>query len=113
MSASRAEHDVAKYAALTARNLPVPPWDARLMDAVARDVLQTDGRRPVWEVWADRRADLADIAVDLDDVDRRIDSIRSREAEIRAPGRPGVDEALVADLRALVRAMRDLRARVH
>lgn len=107
-----ARHDVAKYAAMTARNLPAPPWDARLRQAVANDVLRTDGRRPVWDVWALRRSSLAEIAADLVEIDRLVAAIRSREAGLREDGAPGVDEALVADLLALSRAFRDVEASV-
>jgi hypothetical protein len=103
---ARARHDVAKYAAMTAQNLGPPPWDARLREAVAKDVLETDGRRPAWEIWAERRGDLE--GLDVSEIDRRIASIRAREDALRAAGVPGVDAALVADLVALARAFRDL-----
>lgn len=107
---ARARHDVAKYVAMTSQNLGAPPWPERLREAVAKDVLETDGRRPVWEVWADRRPDLAALGDALHAVDRHVEAIRAREPQLRAAGAPGVDEALVSEIRSLARAVLDLKA---
>ena len=106
----RARHDVAKYASMTARNLPAPPWEARLVAAVATDVLRTDGRRPVWEVWRDHRVALAPIEDRLGEIDRLVAAIHDRQDALRAEGAPGVDAGLVADLVSLQRAFRDVEA---
>lgn len=74
----RANHDIAKYMAMTARNVDPQSMgldeQARLVD----DLLRTDGRHPVWELWRPLYEKLAILAADptLTVIDRDIATIR-------------------------------------
>lgn len=68
----RAGHDVAKYMALTARNVdPASPADDDV-ELILRDLRETDGARPAWAIWAPLSRALAELAADpeLEAIDR-------------------------------------------
>jgi hypothetical protein len=62
----RAAHDVAKYMAITARNVDAAPGDCTAADLLRRDLVRTDGQRPAWELWRVLSQSLAELGHDED-----------------------------------------------
>jgi hypothetical protein len=88
-----AAHDVAKYMAITARNLDPGAQDPELRTALLKDLLRTDGERPAWEIWAPLRRRLGELAPD-----EALDRIDSGMKTLAAMARSDVDEGLFQDL---------------
>lgn len=109
----RANHDIAKYMAMTARNVEAEMLDEELRAALHRDLIETDGRRPAWVLWADFSAPLAEVLAD----DRllAIDETMSKLAELLEGDREaeGVDTRLIELTRRASAAITALRREVR
>ena len=83
-AAARLSHDVGKYVARTAMNLPDGPVPRILVDMLAKDLYALDGTRPASAVLAERAAGIADARVErcrllLAEVDGLEERVRAGE----------------------------------
>ena len=104
-----AAHDVAKYMAMTARNLDTSaPIADEHAASLLEDLRRVDGRRPAWELWqvfSERLRDLSD--------DDAVDEIDAAMARVRAaaetePVDHGALARLATDVSAEISALRRL-----
>lgn len=109
----RANHDVAKYMAMTARNVEAEMLDEELRAALHRDLTETDGQHSAWVLWADFSVALAEVLAD----DRllAIDETMSKLAELMEGDREaeGVDARLIELTRQASAAITVLRREVR
>ena len=99
----RASHDVAKYMAMTARNVEPADVSEEEVESFRGDLLRTDGERPAWELWAPLSQALMVLAADpeLDAVDRGMAELKSLS------GRLGAGREELAELFATTRTVAD------
>jgi hypothetical protein len=108
----RAGHDVAKYMAMTARNVDPTSPEPDEVDLVRRDLLETDGARSAWALWAPLSRALAALAADpeLEAIDRAMAALEALVAS--GPGPAGeLVEAAVETAERISRLRRAVRRR--
>jgi hypothetical protein len=112
----RAGHDVAKYMAMTARNVDAAAPADDEVEMVLRDLRETDGARPAWAVWAPLSRALAGLADDaeLEAIDRAMAGLE-RLCDVVAGDRGRAAELVGAAIEAadgIARLRRRVRARL-
>ena len=111
-------HDVGKYVAMTARNLPrggVPP--ERLVAALARDLYELEAGRRASEVFARIVEPLAELVTDprIDDARAALAELDTLEPEVRRADSAAIEravhlaKAIEETLRSLARDARETR----
>jgi len=109
----RASHDVAKYMAMTARNVSPNDLDEELRSFLRRDLTQTDGEQPAWVLWERFASELGVLSDEPD-----LEGIEGGMAELRglyrrwSEGQP-LDEQLIGKTIAVSDAIRALRRAVR
>ncbi len=90
----RAAHDVAKYMAMTARNVDLEPPGEDLLGRLRSELLAVDGSRSAWELWAGFARQLELLARDPE-----VEAVTGAMAELRRlAGTDGVDARALARL---------------
>ncbi len=110
----RASHDVAKYVAMTARNIDPRTAGGRELELVWRDLLQTDGSSPAWALWQPLSEELRELAADeqLAAIDRAMDRLRSlSKSKNENEEQKSVIELVLAVSDGITRLRRDVRRR--
>jgi len=117
----RASHDVAKYMAMTARNVDPAAIGDEERGMILEDLLRTDGALPAWELWRRISQELAALASDsaIVAVDDRMAALEALARRVEASGDGAEDLARatveVADLvtglrRAVRRRLMEVRS---
>jgi len=103
-----AAHDVAKYMAMTARNVdPATTLPEDLAARLVEDVRRVDGRRPAWELWQHFSERLRALSSDDEILDRLDTSmVRVRQLAETEPVEHGALAQLVTDAAAEITALR-------
>lgn len=111
--AARLAHDVGKYAARTARNIPRGAVPDALFEMLLKDLYAIDGRRPASVVFAELAEPLEQLAADarIDECRRLLAEIDGLERAVRERDRDALHRAaeLALELDGRLRALaRDL-----
>ena len=110
----RASHDVAKYMAMTARNIDPSTAGGREASLIWRDVLSTDGSESAWAIWRPLSTKLHELARDdrLAAIDRGMERLRSLAATKDDVAEVEMVIELVVDIsNRIVGLRRDVRRR--
>jgi hypothetical protein len=75
----RAAHDVAKYMAMTARNIDPEVAGERELSFLRQDLERTDGARSAWAIWGELSQELGALAADPE-----VEAIDQAMAELEA-----------------------------
>lgn len=75
----RANHDVAKHMAMTARNVNMENIDDELAQMIRRDVTTTNGTEASWSLWRALSSRLIELAPDgaVRKIDQQMDALES------------------------------------
>jgi hypothetical protein len=113
---SQANHDVAKYMAVTARNVDPRALSAEETQWLRKDLLQTDGHRPAWKIWREISCQVACLVADstIAALDQQMDDLARMVQQ--NPWPPADLSGLVAQIlktsQAIVELNRRLRQRL-
>ena len=109
----RANHDVAKYMAMTARNVDPEALGSAEIDMLQGDLCKTDGANAAWDLWKVFSQQLAELAPDpvLQTTDREMAQLSD------LAGRCGSDASqlgsLVEQTKSVARHITELRRRIR
>lgn len=108
----RAAHDVAKYMAMTARNLDPGAVGPGELDHLLGDLRRTDGERPAWRLWSALSRELRELASDpeLDGIDRQMTALAAA-ADRDEPDPAGLISAVLGAADRIVALRRAVRRR--
>jgi len=106
-------HDVAKYMAVTARNVDPGTLAADEAQWLRKDLLQTDGQRPAWVIWHEISRQLARLMTDssLAALDQQMEDL-ARLAQ-QNPWPPANLPGLVAQTLKTAQAIGDFHRRLR
>ena len=96
----KASHDIAKYMAMTARNVEPSSIGPNDLSYLMDDLTQTNGTDPCWELWRSFSEALRRLGSDpaLDDLDSRMKQLEELVAQWKANPESGVERIIVETL---------------